>query len=81
MNKGSGAKTSYRGMGSVDFFAVARSVMLVGRIEVRSNLRAMIQIKNNEDVMYENQKFREKNVTLKELLGKVVGKNKNKWNR
>lgn len=34
-------------MGSIDFFAVARSVMLVGRIEGQSNLRAMIQIKNN----------------------------------
>ena len=47
MNKGSGAKAAYRGMGSIDFFAVARSVMLVGRIEGQSNLRAMIQIKNN----------------------------------
>ena len=33
MNKGSGAKAAYRGMGSIDFFAVARSVMLVGRVE------------------------------------------------
>lgn len=33
MNKGSGAKAAYRGMGSIDFFAVARSVMLVGRIQ------------------------------------------------
>lgn len=47
MNKGSGAKAAYRGMGSIDFFDVARSVMLVGRIEGQSNLRAMIQIKNN----------------------------------
>ena len=39
MNKGSGAKAAYRGMGSIDFFAVARSVMLVGRIEGQSNLR------------------------------------------
>lgn len=29
MNKGSGAKAAYRGMGSIDFFAVARSVMLI----------------------------------------------------
>lgn len=33
MNKGSGAKAAYRGMGSIDFYAVARSVLLVGRIE------------------------------------------------
>ena len=47
MYKGSGAKAPYRGMGSIDFFAVARSVMLDGRIEGQSNHRAMIQIKNN----------------------------------
>ena len=47
MNKAAGNKAAYRGMGSIDFFAVARSVMLVGRIEGQSNLRAMIQIKNN----------------------------------
>ena len=47
MNKGSGAKAAYRGMGSIDFFAVARSVMLVGRIEGQSDMRAVVQIKNN----------------------------------
>ncbi len=47
MNKGAGAKAAYRGMGSIDFFAVARSVILVGRIEGQSNMRAVIQIKNN----------------------------------
>ena len=39
MNKASGNKAAYRGMGSIDFFAVARSVLLVGR--------AVVQIKNN----------------------------------
>ena len=33
MNKAAGNKAAYRGMGSIDFFAVARSVLLVGRIE------------------------------------------------
>ena len=33
MNKASGNKAAYRGMGSIDFFAVARSVLLVGRVE------------------------------------------------
>lgn len=47
MNKGSGAKAAYRGMGSIDFFAVARSVMLVGRIEGQPDMRAVVQIKNN----------------------------------
>ena len=47
MNKASGNKTAYRGMGSIDFFAVARSVLLVGRVEGESNIRAVVQIKNN----------------------------------
>ena len=47
MNKASGNKAAYRGMGSIDFFAVARSVLLVGRAEGESNTRAVVQIKNN----------------------------------
>ena len=34
MNKASGNKAAYRGIGSIDFYAVARSVLLVGRIGV-----------------------------------------------
>ena len=44
---GLGSKAAYRGMGSIDFFAVARSVFLVGRIEGEPNTRAVVQIKNN----------------------------------
>lgn len=47
MNKASGNKAAYRGRGSIDFFAVARSVLLVGRVEGESNTRAVVQIKNN----------------------------------
>ena len=47
MNKASGNKAAYRGMGSIDFFAVARSVLLVGRVEGEANIRAVVQIKNN----------------------------------
>lgn len=47
MNKASGNKAAYRGMGSIDFFAVARSVLLVGRVEGKPNTRAVAQIKNN----------------------------------
>lgn len=47
MNKNAGGKVAYRGMGSIDFFAVARSVLLVGRVKGQENQRAMIQIKNN----------------------------------
>ena len=34
-------------MGSIDFFTVARSVLLVGRIEGQPNMRAVVQIKND----------------------------------
>lgn len=47
MNKASGNKAAYRGMGSIDFFAVARSVLLVGRVEGEPNTRVVVQIKNN----------------------------------
>lgn len=47
MNKASGNKAAYRGMGSIDFFAVARSVLLVGRVEGEPDIRAVVQIKNN----------------------------------
>ena len=47
MNKASGNKAAYRVMGSRDFLAVARSVLLVGRVEGESNTRAVVQIKNN----------------------------------
>lgn len=47
MNKNAGGKVAYRGMGSIDFFAVVRSVLLVGRVKGQENRRAMIQIKNN----------------------------------
>lgn len=47
MNKVAGNKAAYRGMGSIDFFVVARSVLLVGRVEGEVNIRAVVQIKNN----------------------------------
>ena len=47
MNKGGGTKAAYRGMGSIDFFAIARSVLLVARVPEQPNIRAIAQIKNN----------------------------------
>ena len=47
MNKASGVKAAYRGIGSIDFFAVARSVLLVARVAEQENIRVMAQIKNN----------------------------------
>ena len=34
MNKNSNGKSSYRGLGSIDFQAAARSVLIVGRIKM-----------------------------------------------
>lgn len=47
MNKGSGNKSSYRGMGSIDFHAAARSVLVVGRVKDEPEIRAVIQIKSS----------------------------------
>ncbi len=58
MNKGSGTKVAYRGIGSIDFFAIARSVLLVGRVPNDSNIRAIVQIKNNLEKEGETMAFR-----------------------
>lgn len=47
MNKGSGNKSSYRGLGSIDFQASARSVLIVGRIKDNPQVRVMVQAKSS----------------------------------
>jgi hypothetical protein len=47
MNKTSGAKGLYRGLGSIDITAAARSVLLVGRSRHNPQIRVMAQIKNS----------------------------------
>lgn len=47
MNKNSTSKSTYRGLGSIDIFAAARSVLVVGRLDKESNIRAFAQLKNN----------------------------------
>lgn len=47
MNKAQGLKASYRGLGSIDFTAAARSVLVVARDKNRPNVRVMMQIKNS----------------------------------
>ena len=46
MNKG-GSKSNYRGLGSIDITAAARSVLIVGRTPKDPNIRAVAQIKSN----------------------------------
>jgi len=47
MNKGSGAKTLYRGLGSIDIAAIARSVLMISRDEKRPDIRYMYPIKSS----------------------------------
>jgi len=47
MNKASGVKGLYRGLGSIDISAAARSVLLVGRIKSNPSIRIMAQLKNS----------------------------------
>ncbi len=84
MNKAAGNKAAYRGMGSIDFFAVARSVLLVGRVEGEPNIRAVVQIKNNLAAFGHPKAFRlsengfawigDYEITADEVLGGIVPK-------
>lgn len=47
MNKSSGSKTTYRGLGSIDFQATARSVLVVGRIKDDTDLRVIAHDKSS----------------------------------
>ena len=74
----------HRGMGSIDFFAVARSVLLVGRIEGQKNTRAVVQIKNNLAAFGHSKAFElteegfhwlgDYEITADELLGGITPK-------
>ena len=47
MNKMQGAKSAYRGLGSIDFRAAARSVLLVGRAKDDDHLRVAVHDKSS----------------------------------
>jgi hypothetical protein len=47
MNKAQGLKSSYRGLGSIDFRATARSVLLVGRLKSDSAVRVVAHDKSS----------------------------------
>lgn len=47
MNKMQGAKSAYRGLGSIDFRAAARSVLLVGRSKDDPNMRVVVHDKSS----------------------------------
>jgi len=47
LNKNSGGKANYRGLGSIDFSAAARSILAIGRPIDNPDIRVMVQQKNN----------------------------------
>ena len=47
MNKNSNGKSSYRGLGSIDFQAAARSVLIVGRIKDEPEVRVVCHVKSS----------------------------------
>lgn len=47
MNKASGSKSTYRGLGSIDIQATARSVLLVARLRDKPNIRIMAHDKSS----------------------------------
>ena len=84
MNKAGGSKAAYRGMGSIDFYAVARCVLLVGRVEGEPTMRAVVQIKNNLAAFGHSKAFElteegfewkgDYEITADEVLGGIVPK-------
>ena len=47
MNKNRNGKSSYRGLGSIDFQAAARSVLIVGRIKDEPEIRVVCHVKSS----------------------------------
>ena len=47
LNKAQGNKSNYRGLGSIDFQATARSVLIVGRLKDNPQVRVMVQDKSS----------------------------------
>lgn len=47
LNKATGSGSAYRGLGSMDFRAAARSVLLVGRLRKEPNVRVIIRDKSS----------------------------------
>lgn len=80
MNKASGSKGIYRGLGSIDITAIARSVLLVGRLRDDPSVRVMAHLKSSlakegASIAFEIgdnsslQWLGERDITAGELLG------------
>ena len=47
LNKAAGGQSAYRGLGSIDFRAAARSVLLIGRVKRKPNVRVIVHDKSS----------------------------------
>ena len=47
LNKAKGSSSAYRGLGSIDFRATARSVLLIGRLKSDQNVRVIVHDKSS----------------------------------
>ena len=47
LNKSAGGQSAYRGLGSIDFRAAARSVLLIGRVKREPNVRVIVHDKSS----------------------------------
>lgn len=47
LNKAAGGQSAYRGLGSIDFRAAARSVLLIGRVKREPNVRVIVHDKSS----------------------------------
>jgi len=47
LNKNSNGKSNYRGLGSIDISAAARSILHIGKLQSDENVRVLSQLKNN----------------------------------
>jgi len=89
MNKAATGKSIYRGLGSIDIAAVARSVLLIGRIKDNQRIRAVVHIKSNlapegKSIAFELSEeagfgwIDDFEITQEELLSDAVSLNDNK---
>jgi hypothetical protein len=57
LNKKNGGQSQYRGLGSIDIIAAARSVLTVGKLSLDDTMCAIVQTKNNLAPLGESQAF------------------------
>ena len=53
----SGGQAAYRGLGSIDIYAAARSVLTVGKLPLDENMRAIVHTKSNLAPLGKSQAF------------------------